>query len=207
MSSIVQICNRGLSTYLGARAIVSLTEDTPEAVQCNLHYADTRKSLFEMDDWYFARGRQTLATLENDRPNEWRFKYARPTEALILRWVNDPEVARIKMAQGESPDIERETTEDAIYCDVENAVGAFTKLLVDPTLYPQYFSDALSAMTAAASAMAITEDIKRAQNAESQAAARIEHAMLKNEENTPPAETRRMPDWMKDRGIEHDAYR
>ncbi len=200
MTTQIQICNRALSTYLGMKRINSLDEDSPEAEQCLLHYNDTRKALFEMDEWYFANGRDTLAELTNDR-TEWAYKYQRPADALIIRWVNAVDSARLKQSQGESPDIERETTVTSIYCDVPLAVCKYTQLLTDTSLYPQYFADAFSAMLAAAMAMPLTEDIKRAQNAESQAQARLEHAMLMNEDNTPPVETRRMPDWMQDRGI------
>lgn len=201
MTTKIQMCNRALSTYLGHPRINNLTEDSVEAEQCNLHYDDTLKALFEMDDWVFTRQRQTLAVLTNDREDEWLYRYARPTNALMIRWVNDPNIARLMMQQGETPDTDRHTTASNIYSDVENAVCAFNIMELDTTLYPQYFADAFSAMLAAAMAMPLTESMKRAEAAESQAAAKIDHAMAQNELNTPPVELRRMPDHLKDRGI------
>jgi len=199
--SKVQICNRALSTYLGASRINSLTEASPEAEQCNLHYDDTLQSLLEMHRWVFAKGRQILAVQVNDRVGEWGFKYARPSAALKIHWVNDAETARILMAQNMHPDAPRDVSQTDIYSDVENATCEFTKLITDTTKFPQYFADALSAALAANIAMPITEDIKRAQNAMSQAGDKLDMARVLDEEETPPLGYRTVPDYLTMRGV------
>lgn len=207
MTSDVEICNRALSKYLGAKRITNLNESSPEAEQCNLHYEPTLRSLLSIDEWYFANARQALAPLAvNDRSSEWRFKYQRPANSLIIRWVNHPTAARNAIKMGETPDTERETTQNVIFSDVEGAVCKFTRSIDDASLFPPYFSDALIAMLAANMALGVTQDLKRMQNAERSAEMMVNHAIALNEANSPPVETRHMPDWMKDRGVTMDNY-
>lgn len=197
--SEVQICNRALTTYLGAGRIASLTESTPAAEQCNIHYAETVTMLLERHWWNFATGRETLAALTNDRP-EWGYKYQMPASALAIRWVNDPSVARQMMATHQSPDCSREITEDAIYCDVVNAACEFTKP-VGVAAFPQYFKEAVSASLAAAMAIPLTEDVKRAKYAQDMAVSKLDDAIALDERNTPVQEGGPVPDWLSVRGI------
>ena len=199
--SKVQICNRALSTYLGVGRINSLTEATPAAEQCNLHFDDTLAGLLEAHPWRFANGRQLLAELTNDRKAEWNYHYARPADALFVRWVNDPEVARYMIAQDQSPDSDREMTELSIYSDVQGAVCEFTKLVTDTTLYPQFFKDAMSAALAANMAMALTEDIKRARNAMDQAERKMDMAMVRDEQEDNTGGYQTLPGYLTERGV------
>jgi len=199
--SKVQICNRALSTYLGVARINSLSESTPAAEQCNLHFNDTLAGLLEAHPWRFANGRQVLAELINDRTAEWNYHYARPADALFVRWVNDPEVARYMIAQDQSPDSDREMTEQSIYSDVKGAVCEFTKLVTDTTLYPQFFKDAMSAALAANMAMPLTEDIKRARNAMDQAERKMDMAMARDEQEDNTGGYQTLPSYLTERGI------
>jgi len=199
--SKVQICNRALSTYLGVGRINSLDEETPAAEQCNLHYDDTVKSLLEMDEWIFAAGRKVLAEVTNDRPDEWAYKYSNPSNMLLIRWVNEPETARMLMLQDKSPDSDREMIEGFIYSDVQYAACEYTKLVSDPTIFPQYFADAVSAALAGHMAMPLTESLSRASNASKVAEQRLENAMVMNERQSPPAPSRYLPDWTTERGV------
>ena len=199
--SKVQICNRALSTYLGVGRINSLTEDSAAAEQCNLHYDDTLQFLTEAFWWIHGTGRQTLAEETNDRTTEWSFKYARPADALLIRWVNEPQAARFLMDQGQSPDIDRDVTAENIYCNVQYAACEFTQLVTDTTKFPQYFSDAMSAHMAANMAMALTEDIRRATNAMSQAEAKLDRAMALDEQQLPAAKYQTLPEHLTLRGI------
>jgi len=199
--SIVQICNRALSTYLGVGRINSLTETSAPAEQCSLHFEDTLQSLIEAHWWSFAVGRQVLAEEPNDRTTEWSYKYALPSDALTIRWVNHPQAARYMVERNENPDTPREITADHIYCDVQFAVCEFTKMVNDTTQFPQYFSDALSAALAANMAQPLTEDIKRATNAMSQAEAKLDRAIALDEQQSPPIGHQTLPSWLSKRGI------
>ena len=199
--SKIQICNRALSTYLGVARINSLTESTPAAEQCDLHYDDTVRSLLEMDEWIFATGRKTLAEVTNDRTDEWAYKYANPSSLLLIRWVNDPEIARMQILADGSADSDREMIEGFIYSDVQYAVCEYTKLISDPTVFPQYFADAVSAALAASIAMPLTESLTRAKNASNVAEQKFEAAMVMNERQSPAAPSRSLPDWTTERGV------
>jgi hypothetical protein len=199
--SKVQICNRALSTYLGVGRINSLTESTAQAQQCDMHFDDTLAGLLETHWWVFATGRQVLAEVTNDRATEWAYKYAMPADAIDVRWVNEPTTARARMAAFQSPDTDREMIEGFIYSDVQSAVCEYTKIVSDTGLFPQYFSDALSAALAANVAMALTEDIKRARNAMEAAAARLDAAIARDERQGGPREYGQIPDWLATRGV------
>lgn len=199
--SIVQICNRALSTYLGQGHINSLTESTPMAEQCNLHYSDTLQSLTEAHWWIHATGRQVMAELTNDRTTEWAYNYQRPADALVIRWVNDAASARLLLSQDQDPDTPRDTTGLSIYSDVSVATCEFTKSVTDTSLFPQYFSDALSAMLAANMAMPLAENLRAAQNAMSQAENKLDQAMALDEAQLPPSGYQSMPSYLSQRGI------
>lgn len=199
--SKVQICNRALSTYLGVGRINALTENNPQAQQCDLHFDDTLAGLLESHWWVFATGRQVLAEVTNDRSTEWAYKYAMPADAIDIRWVNEPTTARARMSAFQSPDTEREMIEGFIYSDIQGAVCQYTKLVTDTALFPQYFSDALSAALAANMAMALTEDIKRARNAMEAAMARLDAAIAMDERQGGPQEYGQLPNWLSTRGV------
>lgn len=198
--SRVQICNRALTAYLGEQTITSLDEDTPAAQQCKLHYEDTRDSLLERHWWSFANGRKALAVLTNDRPDEWLFKYQYPTEALAIRWVNDPEAARLQMVLDQSPDTEREIEGDAIYSDVPGAVCAYTRVMTDEARFPRHFRNALSAAMAEVIALPLTQSARLAGNAVTMAETMLDRAIALDQRNSPPAEAA-VPHWLSDRGV------
>lgn len=199
--SKIEICNRGLSTYLGQAIIVSFDEDTPAAEQCNLHYDSVRETILESHWWKFASGREVLAELENDRPNEWNFKYQRPAAALAIRWVNDPLMATMAISRGEDPDSRRETFADVIYSNVQYAVCEFTKSIEDTTLMPMHFQNAVSAEVAARSAMTLVEDFKRARLAMDSASTVLFDAIAFDESQAPPKQTSSIPEYLKQRGL------
>lgn len=105
MTSEVSICNRALSS-IGARStIADLTEDSNEAEQCNLLYADTRDEVLQMAYWGFAQKTASLALLKSapGTPTNpvstatqwsstypappWLYEYQYPTDALQIRTV------------------------------------------------------------------------------------------------------------------------
>jgi len=184
--SVVQICNRGASRYLGLPRVNSLDEGTPQSEQYELHYDDLRRSLLERHWWVFAKRIQALARVTNDRPEEWKFRYQRPSNVLDVHWVNDPAVATAAMRRGDNPDSGRQNYGEFIYSNVDKAWIEFTCDEENTDLMPQYFKDALSAMVAAAVAMPLTESVARARFAGEQAEAMIDMAIARDEEMMPP---------------------
>lgn len=199
--SAVEICNRALSTYLGQERFTAFTDRVPAAEQAAIHYDAALQTLLESHWWKFAGGRQLMAELTNDRTDEWAYKYQRPTAALSIRWVNDPKVALAAIKRGEDPDTDRELVGDCIYSNVANAVCEFTKLVTDTTKMPMHFKNALGAQVAMNSAMALTEDFRRAQNAISGAAQAVEDAVVFDESQAPSTTYYALPPALTARGM------
>lgn len=199
--SQIQICNRALTTYLGEGRISSLDEGSPAAEQCSIHYDDTVEALLSLYDWRFARGFQTLALLENDRVGVWLYRYARPTEALHISWVNKDADARFMIAHGDTPDTDRELVGDSIYSDTQFASCQFIKSVTDTERFPQYFKDAISAMLAASISMPLTQNVKIAERAEQRAEQRIDQAITRAEQEEYISGKHALPEHLKLRGI------
>ena len=201
MTSKVEICNIGLSTYLGLGPINSLTEGTPEAIQCNLHYDRLLKALLMKHWWTFAEGQQVLAVTTNDR-DEWAFKYARPADAMTIRWVNEARTAKDQIALNQWPDTPRKVVLNAIYSDTASASCSYTQMVADPAVYPQTFADALSAHIAAASAMALTQNGRLAREAMQASVFLTDVAMAHDANEEPPEDYAQTPGWLTARGVQ-----
>lgn len=183
--SVVQICNRGASQYLGLPRVNNLNEGTPQSEQYELHYDDLRRSLLEKHWWTFATRRQALAPMVNDREDEWLYRYELPAKIIEIQWINAPDVAAAAKIAGRSPDTPRDAAEQSIYCNVELAYIEYTTDYENTETMPQYFKDALSAMIAAAVAMPLTESVQRARFAAEQSEIMINMAIAEDEANQP----------------------
>ena len=202
MQATSAICNVALTSYLGTRTITSLEENSPEAEQCKLHYDRVRRSLLERWPWVFAMRREALvrATM-NDRAGAWAFRYARPGHMVAVRWVNDPEAARLAIQMGRSPDTLREMTAESVYSDVPGAVIEYTRDEEDPTLFSPGFGDVLAATLAAAIAMPITRDAAKVNGAKQEAAELLNQAMVADFNARPSTEQTYLPPQLQVRGF------
>jgi hypothetical protein len=86
-----KICNMALGR-LGANTIDSFEDDTdtqPEAIQCRIHYAQTRDELIRSHWWRMARARATLsqnaAYTADTTTFEWTYAYDLPTDFLRMK--------------------------------------------------------------------------------------------------------------------------
>lgn len=81
------ICKQALGR-IGASQIDDVETDTsPPAIQCRLHYEQTRDSLLRSYSWRFASGRETL-TQDTDTPDfEWDFQYPLPDDFKYLKSI------------------------------------------------------------------------------------------------------------------------
>lgn len=83
MASIVAMCNAAL-TKVGGNNILSLTEETEEARQCNSRYKEVMDFLLEAHPWNFATHRATLTPLTTDPDHEWEYQYLLPTNPYCI---------------------------------------------------------------------------------------------------------------------------
>lgn len=78
-TSEVAICNLALQR-LGARPISSLTEDSPNARECNRAYAPARDAELRAHPWNFARTRTQLPALAEAPLFEYAYQYQLPVD-------------------------------------------------------------------------------------------------------------------------------
>lgn len=89
MASVVDICNKALS-LLGQRTIVSLDDDSPEALACRIHWEPLRDEVLRSHPWNCASKRASLNRLLETPAYDYDYYYQLPTDCLMVRNV-EPE--------------------------------------------------------------------------------------------------------------------
>lgn len=87
--SRLSVCNQALAELPDA-PIAALDEKSLQARECGRVYDACLAGLLEAHEWSFANKRVVLAALANDRPNEWLYAYALPTDMGTPRSVLPP---------------------------------------------------------------------------------------------------------------------
>lgn len=178
MAAVIDICNMALG-HLGrsTQPIQSLTEKSIEARSCNLWYAQSVQELLVLQDWTFARRRQTLALSPDAVPCEWVYRYKLPSDTLkFLRiWnplTNIPATAPSTVFGGFSylnaywgdltnaipyeleQDLEAAST--TLLTNQPAAVGVYTQNLINSSQFTPLFVNALAHYLAAKLAYPLT---------------------------------------------------
>lgn len=104
MTSVVEICNLGLSNIRGG-SINSLTEGSIQAQQCKLKYPILRDQALRDSPWQFAHKIKALALLSDELFN-WCYVYQYPTDCLYINRVM-LNIATYSSASGQSDAISR----------------------------------------------------------------------------------------------------
>lgn len=76
------ICNLALDA-VPANRITSMAEDSLEAQKCALQYPQVFAETLETWPWNFARRRDALPAVINDRAGEWQYAYAIPNQMAL----------------------------------------------------------------------------------------------------------------------------
>lgn len=164
--SEVQIANWAIS-YCGiSQTITSLTEASPEAKACNLHYGITRDIVLESFPWGFATKYTTLQLVQefvdgDEEANDWLFSYRRPTDCIAIR--------RIVTANGlaeTTPVPYAEMQDDQgilVLTSVEAPAIEYTARFEDPQFFSPTFAKALSWALAAEIAfpLSVSENVRQ----------------------------------------------
>lgn len=156
MTSIVAICNLALSN-IGKDNINALNEATAEARACNQFYEHVRDTLLQAYPWRFATGLVSLAAIANDKPEEWQYAYARPTDCLKVRSIG-PTRKDALFNDSSVKFLPYDVASEVIYCDASPAYLNYTKRLTDPAKYPVLFIEALAWHLAVRLSMPLTRD-------------------------------------------------
>ena len=156
MASVIKICNMALSECGAESTIESLSEDSEEARQCNLHYESCRDAVLRGKDWNFARQRVALADLGNP-PDEWDYEYAYPTDCLnareIINYSDPDDPIAFEVAYNGSVKV--------IYTNQADAVLRYSARVSDPNLFDATFIEALVLALAVKVVIPLTESQRK----------------------------------------------
>jgi len=87
--SNTDICNMALGKIAASRIVnlADTSENTPEAIQCRLHFEQTRDALIRSHYWRFASARAELTQDSTDPDFEWDSQFVLPTDFMRLKSV------------------------------------------------------------------------------------------------------------------------
>jgi hypothetical protein len=139
MASEVSICNDALQ-LLGAERIVSLTEDSVNARECNACYAEKRDLELEKHRWKFAITRTTLAPDATEPDFDFAYAYVLPAGCLRVLMPARPYLDwQIEDHNGATAILTNEGTSLEV---------VYVKQITDPNLMVPTFRAALAARMA-----------------------------------------------------------
>ncbi|MHA8112854.1 hypothetical protein ACX122_07025 [Kosakonia cowanii] len=166
MASVVEICNRALSSIGNSRSINSLNEASKEAGECSLYFDACRDSVLADFDWNFATKRVALADTGTPPP-DWKFAYRYPTDCVRITEIMVPGVRNPTAAQRISYEVGADAsgTGKLIYTDQEDAWMKYVGRVTDVNMYDAIFAEALAWRLAAAINMALTGNADLGNNA------------------------------------------
>lgn len=173
-SSDLDICNMALS-HLGRTAtpIQSFSERSTEAALCKRWYDPARREVLEVQDWSFARKRVSLALHADLPPDEWAFRYQKPSDCIAIRSFWNPfsnTFVAVSPIIGVWPGFGGDLTtaipyeteasldgqQTTILTNQESAVIRYTYDATLTQLFPPLFVNALSYYLAAKMALGVT---------------------------------------------------
>lgn len=158
MTSEVDVCNRALQK-LGAKRIVSLTEDSPNARDCNAVYSTLRRSELRKNVWNFARKRATLAPDATAPAFGFSQQFTLPADFLRLTQNNKGDVAgtgrRTSFGQ---PTVDYQIEGKKLLTNEGTVVRLlYVADISDPNLFDPLFVEALASKIAEELAEKITQ--------------------------------------------------
>lgn len=168
MANKLSIFNEALAE-IHADYIEDVDDAGPGARYCRLHFDNLMTELLEWCDWGFAVRRAALATVPNDRPAEWVYAYAAPSNMARARYLRDPNDLEYDElpAYGPSASPWQDTTPSpflhesgTIYSNIENAVLSYSRNDVDVSELPPLARRALALALASRIAAPVRKDVK-----------------------------------------------
>lgn len=177
MAALISLCNQALN-LVAASTIASLDEASIEASKCKAFAQPLLNEMVEWSDSFgFGRKRITLAGLANDRPAEWLYAYAAPSDIgtpIAVRAVEDDAVdlpigGPYTLPTQETQPLAYAYEEGRIYTNVETATLIYTKAEIEANDLPALGQWAFVTELAARIYLPIKKDAKGAQSLQQQA--------------------------------------
>ncbi|MEO1029607.1 MAG: hypothetical protein AAFX02_11200 [Pseudomonadota bacterium] len=157
-ASDVAICNLALGHIGHSTVISSLDEQSHAALRCRLVYAKCRDTLLETRDWSFARRFTALAS-GGDAPDYWEHSYVYPTDCLKIRWLFDKDFDRQKDSRVPyQVALDKDGLTRLVWTNLERAQARYTASVINASLFPASFRDALAYAVAKEIAYPLTTD-------------------------------------------------
>lgn len=161
MTAVVDICNMALG-HIGEKGINDVDEQSTQARACRLFYDNVRDGLLQSYPWRFAGETRALAAVTGADTGRWCYAYDRPNDCLKVRWIRpsiDADIGAAQTPQEEWGNL-YEIEGARIFSDLSPVFLRYTKRVIDPTLYPALFTEALAWALAVRLAMPLIRDAK-----------------------------------------------
>lgn len=138
-TSNTKICNMALGRIGESRIndFEDTSENSTEAIQCRLHYEQTRDALLKSFYWPFAGARAELSQDTTDPAFEWDAQFILPDDYLYLRSIYDG-VTGFNSKQTYTIEGERFLSNDSV------AKIRYTKKVIDPSKFDPLFIEVLT---------------------------------------------------------------
>ena len=146
MADAVAICNLALS-YIGDSASISSIDppdETATAQMCATMYPFAVSSLLERFDWSFATRYAELAPYADAESRGWRNVYAVPSDCMRAIRVRSKSALHWPQPKGARYEIALDNGHTVLFTDVESPILYYITSNVNPALFSQNFSVALS---------------------------------------------------------------
>jgi len=149
MASEVDVCNLALQK-MGARRIVSLTEDSPNARDCNAVYATLRRVELRKNVWNFARKRALLAPDAETPDFGFALQFSLPADFIRMTQNNRGEVSGVgrRRTLGQ-PVVDYQIEGRKLLSNEGTEIRLlYVSDITDPNLFDPLFVDALASRMA-----------------------------------------------------------
>lgn len=134
MASVIDICNKALS-LIGQEAIISLSDDSPQAYACRTHWEPLRDEVLSDHAWNCATKRASLGRLTLTPAYGFKYYFQLPSDCLTVIET--------------SPLTDYQVEAGLLLCDNESLAIKYVRSEDDSTKYSAKLSAAFSYLLAA----------------------------------------------------------
>lgn len=135
MADVVSICNQALGNCGISQFINLITEQSNEAIICNVYYEGARDRVLAEIPWNFARKTVTLQDIGTP-PKRWGYRFRYPIDCLQILYVEDETTDYEVVADTDNEAL-------AICCNIPNPELIYTARIEQTRLYSPLFIEAL----------------------------------------------------------------
>lgn len=207
MASLIDICNRALSS-LAVGSIADFSDASIEARECGKFAPALLSEVSSWHDWGWQIATVALPSVDNDRPYEWTYAYAVPSDMeqpLLVRmpaldpaatvipdgmWVDvaddfRPVLGDFSFPMQDAHPIAFIIEGATLYCNVENALLRYRPVVTDASVMPARLARAFELELAARLCLPLRKDAQFAQMLKQQAEIERQRAIADDENKHP----------------------